>query len=690
MSRFLSIFLLFFAGFTATIPVRAEDAPENPDSMLKVLSHLPDDTNKLILYDAIVESISDDVVWPAYNDKMGTLAARLAQDKNPAIQRTAKRYLAACLNNKAVMKFYKSDVASAIELHLQGLKIREEVGDKTGITESLNNIGYALHQQGELEKAISFYRRALVIEQQTGDEKGKGLTLNNIGLTCYTQGKYREALGYYRMSLAIRQKMDDKQSTAATLNNMGTSFGKLNDFENSIRSFEESYKISEEIQNKRGMALSLTEIGNALVKQGNLKKALEVGLKAHSLALEVGFPVRIRATSQLLKNIYKAQGDYSKAFAMFELETQMRDTLQNEETKKTTLRQQFQYEFEKKEASLKAEQEKKDVIVQQQIQKQKILRNALFAVVGLMLILVLVLVNRYYSRQKTNGRLAAAYDSLKKTQQQLIQKEKLASLGQLTASIAHEIKNPLNFVNNFSELSRELVEEMKLEKTDEEKAEILSELEMNLSRIALHGRRADSIVKGMLHHSRTDGGEKHDSDLNAICDEAMNLAFHSIRSRIPDFNCVIDKIFDPQLPHIRIVQQDISRVLLNLLNNAFYAVRAKGIEISHQDQENETKSQPYSPRVSIITYRDGNNAVIRVTDNGNGIPEKIRSKIFDPFFTTKPSGEGTGLGLSISYDIIKAHQGEMKAESGDGEFTEFVISLPLGHMPAVASFEMHG
>jgi len=260
---------------------------------------------------------------------------------------------------------------------------------------------------------------------------------------------------------------------------------------------------------------------------------------------------------------------------------------------------------------------------------------------------------------------------LKSTQAQLIQSEKMASLGELTAGIAHEIQNPLNFVNNFSEVSTELIDEMKeeLKNGDIEEGIALAEnLKQNLEKINHHGQRASSIVKGMLEHSRTSSGQKELTDINALCDEYLRLSYHGLRAKDKSFNATMEITFDPTLPKIEVVPQDIGRVLLNLINNAFYAVH----ERSKKDESE------YVPTVSVTTELTANTQlIIAVKDNGSGIPDSIKEKIFQPFFTTKPTGQGTGLGLSLSYDIVKAHGGELKVETKEGEMSEFVILLPL-------------
>jgi signal transduction histidine kinase len=263
---------------------------------------------------------------------------------------------------------------------------------------------------------------------------------------------------------------------------------------------------------------------------------------------------------------------------------------------------------------------------------------------------------------------------LQATQRQLIQSEKMASLGELTAGIAHEIQNPLNFVNNFSEVSNELIDEMKeeLSRGDiEEAIAISTDIKSNLEKIHFHGKRADAIVKGMLQHSRTSSGQKELTDINALCDEYLRLAYHGLRAKDKTFNTEMETHFDPDLPKISIVPQDIGRVILNIINNAFYAVSEKSKVLSQKS------GSDYLPKVTVSTKSMDDKIEISISDNGNGIPDHIKDKIFQPFFTTKPTGQGTGLGLSLSYDIVKAHGGELTLESIEGKGTVFRIQIPI-------------
>ncbi|MBK6383129.1 MAG: two-component sensor histidine kinase [Chitinophagaceae bacterium] len=305
----------------------------------------------------------------------------------------------------------------------------------------------------------------------------------------------------------------------------------------------------------------------------------------------------------------------------------------------------------------------------------------LFALLTGILVVALILFRNNRQKQKANKVLETTLTNLKSTQSQLIQSEKMASLGELTAGIAHEIQNPLNFVNNFSEVNKELIAEMRVEiakgNYDEVNA-LAKDVEDNEEKINHHGKRADAIVKGMLQHSRsTNNATKEPTDINALADEYLRLAYHGLRAKDKSFNATMKTDYDESIGNISIVPQDIGRVILNLITNAFYVVNEK-----KKSPHPLKGGEDYEPVVTISTKRlgsplgDGGKIEVRVSDNGGGIPQKILDKIFQPFFTTKPTGQGTGLGLSLSYDIVKAHSGELKVETKEGEGSTFIITLP--------------
>ena len=272
--------------------------------------------------------------------------------------------------------------------------------------------------------------------------------------------------------------------------------------------------------------------------------------------------------------------------------------------------------------------------------------------------------------EKRTVDLKEALINLKASQTQLIHSEKMASLGELTAGIAHEIQNPLNFVNNFGEVSAELIDEMseEIKNGDFEEVEaIAKDLQSNLQKIIHHGKRADAIVKGMLQHSRANSGQEEPTDINALCDEYLRLSYHGLRAKDKSFNATLKMDFDPTVDNIHVVPQDMGRVILNLLTNAFYTVNEK----------KQKGISSYEPTVSISTRDLADSIEIMVSDNGNGMPKEVADKIFQPFFTTKPTGKGTGLGLSMSYDIVtKGHGGEIKVKTKVGEGTDFIIQIP--------------
>jgi signal transduction histidine kinase len=274
--------------------------------------------------------------------------------------------------------------------------------------------------------------------------------------------------------------------------------------------------------------------------------------------------------------------------------------------------------------------------------------------------------------------LAKSLEDLRTAQDRLVQTEKLASLGQLTAGIAHEIKNPLNFVNNFSAISVELIDELREalaganlnDKLQAQISEIADMLQGNLDKIVWHGKRADSIVKNMLLHSRQGSGEHRPIDINAVVEESLNLAYHGARAEKQGFNITLERSLDPTAGEVDLFPQEITRVLLNLISNGFYAATKRKAEANGGN---------YEPTLAAATKNLGDSVEIRIRDNGTGIPAEVREKMFNPFFTTKPAGEGTGLGLSLSYDIIvKQHAGSIEVDTQPGEFTEFRIVLPRG------------
>ncbi|WP_241737954.1 ATP-binding protein [Hymenobacter polaris] len=382
--------------------------------------------------------------------------------------------------------------------------------------------------------------------------------------------------------------------------------------------------------------------------------------------------------SQALSTAFAKEGDYAKAYQYYVQYTAYKDSLTAEATTRRLAALEYRQNLLRKEAQIQR-LTKERLLREQGARRQQQFVLGLGALVAVLGLVAFVLSRSNRARRRANAQLneqketlQTALADLQTAQNQLVQSEKMASLGELTAGIAHEIQNPLNFVNNFSEVSAELVDEL-LEHRQQPspdpalEAELLTDVRQNLHKISQHGHRASAIVRGMLEHARTSTGQKEPTDLNALLQEYGQLAYHSARAKDKAFQAHLALALDPQLGSVAVVPQDVSRVLLNIFTNAFYAVQ----------QKSRMAGPDYQPEVQVRTQRTAGQVCLQIRDNGLGIPEAIRQKIFQPFFTTKPTGEGTGLGLSLSYDIItKGHGGTLGLDSVEREYTEFTITLP--------------
>jgi signal transduction histidine kinase len=399
----------------------------------------------------------------------------------------------------------------------------------------------------------------------------------------------------------------------------------------------------------------------------DLDSAAWYSKKVLSEKIEKRYPIGLLKAANMLADIYDSQNKPDSTLKYLRIALTVKDSLFSRE--KTMAIQNLAFK----------EQEKQKEIEASELRYQNRLR--LYSLLGgliALLVIAGILLRNNRNKQKTNiilqqqkEKVESTLAELRSTQTQLIQSEKMASLGELTAGIAHEIQNPLNFVNNFSDVNTELIDELNQEADKgniEEMRAIAKNIRDNEQKINQHGKRADAIVKGMLQHSRTSSGQKELTDINALCDEYLRLAYHGLRAKDKSFNANFKTDFDNSIGKLNIISQDLGRAMLNLINNAFYAVSEK----------KKVSENGYEPGISVSTKRSNSMVEIKVRDNGNGIPKKVLDKIFQPFFTTKPTGQGTGLGLSLSYDIIKAHGGEIKVETREGEGSEFTIQLPQG------------
>jgi len=585
--------------------------------------------------------------------------------------------LAASYNNIGNIQAALGNYQETLKNYFASLKIKEKTGDKKSIANTYNNIGSTYYYQKEYEQALKYHREALKIREEIGDKAGIASSYNNIGIIYDDEGKDQEALKYHTLSLKIAEENGYLQDIALSNNNIGLLKLRQGLHAEALEYFREYLRISEEIEDFGGIADAHINMGSAFLKRNDFIAAGQYLGKALQLSKEVGNMDFIQNCYENLASLYSMQGKYKESLEHYKLYIAYRDSIFNEENTKKLVQAQMQYDFDKKESIAKAEQEKKDLLHQREKNVQVFAIALLILLVIAVLIIALIQWRSKKQKQTANHLLASQKSELettlaelKATQAQLIQSEKMASLGELTAGIAHEIQNPLNFVNNFSEVNAELLDEMQLEMEKgnvAEAIELATDIRENEKKINHHGKRADAIVKGMLQHSRSYTGIKEPADINALADEYLRLAYHGLRAKDKSFNASLKTEYDPEIGTIHIIPQDIGRVMLNLITNAFYAVTEK----------KNLNPSGYEPTVWVQTRKNGDNVQITVRDNGNGIPQKLRDKIFQPFFTTKPTGQGTGLGLSISYEIVtKGHSGDLRLISKEGEGAEFTITLP--------------
>ncbi|WP_232826656.1 tetratricopeptide repeat-containing sensor histidine kinase [Cognataquiflexum aquatile] len=602
------------------------------------------------------------------------------------------------LSNLGSIYYMLGNSSRALELHFESLKISEELDNKLRIGTSLNNIGTVyLKNQSTIGEALTFFKKSLEVFQGIDQKPGIATAAMNIGEVYYLESKYDSAIYFHQLALEL---CDGTLDATFPLTQLGEIYGELGNFQKAFGFHRRGLDISERLDAKFELTQGLLGLAKTQRQKGDFEDAISTLERAKLLAIEIDAKNELVDVHLNLAEIHASIGDYKAAYENEINAKTVREEIAKSSTEKMIQQLRFESELDKKEAQIEL------------LQKNTELKNAavfnqriiIFASLGGLLMFVIISISLFknnLSKQKANHllqvqkeeihaqreKVESAYDQLKSAQAQLIQSEKMASLGELTAGVAHEIQNPLNFVNNFSEVSGELVEEIEHEiakspekRNDSLVSEILKDVKSNLDKIAHHGKRADAIVKGMLAHSRPSTGEKEPTDINALCEEYLRLSYHGIQAKDKSFNeesfpIAMATEFDSGLPKVNIIPQNIGRVLLNMMNNAFQAFGNTDSK-SYMDK---IRNSEIKPTVTVSTKNLGNKIEITIKDNGPGIPDAIKDKIFQPFFTTKPTGQGTGLGLSLSYDIVKAHGGEIRVESKSGEGltgTAFTITLP--------------
>jgi len=571
------------------------------------------------------------------------------------------------------------DYATGIQYYLKGLKSYELADYGFGSAQIDNNIGATYVQKEDYKGSLPYLLRALTEESDYAarhkllgtEPELKSIVLENLG-ECYLNLKELDSAKYY-LDAAFKgaQEAHFRDIDGATLRDLGEVQELKENKTGALQYFRRPVISDRFIDDVENLSIAYLSISKFYHQNKITDSAIYYAQKALDTAAAGKYVQDVLNAGKALYTYYDEGHNLPDAYKYFKITTAAKDSLYSQDKVKQLLTLSFN-----------EKQRREELEVARADAQNKVRIYILLGGLGILLLLALIFWRTSKQRQKANHLLKkqkedieTAMEQLKSAQKQLIQSEKMASLGELTAGIAHEIQNPLNFVNNFSEVNTELLDEMQAEIDKgslEEVRAIAIDLQENEKKINLHGKRADAIVKGMLQHSQSGSGAKAFTDISALADEYMRLAYHGLRAKDKSFNAEMVTHFDADLPPINVIPQDIGRVMLNLLNNAFYAV----------NQKSKTAGPDYKPAVTAETFflprSPAGVGGLRVKDNGVGIPDAIKEKIMQPFFTTKPTGEGTGLGLSLTYDIVvKGHGGKIEVNSKEGEFTEFIITLPL-------------
>jgi len=536
------------------------------------------------------------------------------------------------------------DYTKANEIFFECVESSEHLKDTLSLVWSLAWLTSGFRDEGNFAEALKYCIKGMAIPKIWSST-----VWNTIKGSIYqAMNKPDSALFYL-----LKGDLDDGYTHVLT----GHAYAALGDDVRASEHYGKSIPLLSSDNNFKDLAYAYIGLARLYEKRTRPDSSIYYAKKGFTIAQSASFKKWVYETGLILSRAYE-KVDPAEAFHYYKLAMAAKDSMFNIQKVTEALSSRYSEQLRQKEEE-----------TTKMNYQNKVRTYVLLATLGFFLVLALILHRNNRQKQKARAKIEKAYADLKSTQAQLIQSEKMASLGELTAGIAHEIQNPLNFVNNFSDVNTELVDEasQEIEKGNiAEVKSILNDIKDNEQKINHHGKRADSIVKGMLQHSRTSTGIKEPTDINKLADEYLRLSYHGFRAKDKNFNAEIKTNFGTSLEKIEIVPQEIGRVFLNLINNAFYAVNEKA----------KQNIPGFTPTVTVKTNKIADKILISVADNGNGIPPKILDKIFQPFFTTKPTGEGTGLGLSLAYDIVKTHGGEIKVETNEREGSTFKIELP--------------
>ena len=662
MRKCLFISIIVFFSFHSHAQNNNIAEFDNLDSLVQLLEGMQDDTSKAKLFGKLSYGYAfvqaDSGLY--YGQKGIQLSEKLGY----------KNGIAYCTQSLSMVLWALGNYSNSLQHSLKALRLFEELKNDERIAYTYFILANIYRETSDYKRALNNVRKGISIYESMHLSLKIGYGI--VGSIYELQNKLDSALFYVQKA----HELDLRESGGK----WGWLYYLLGNIYKKMKNYDAAltyYRTALSLVTKKDIVETYNSLATLYKETGRIDSSIFYASEVLQKWSSVSYQKGILKATNTLADIYKEKNQRDSTIKYLELSVALNNKLFNQENERDIQNLAFN------------EQLRQDEIARERLQFRNELRLYTIIAAGIVLLVIAVLLwrnnlhrKRAYAllqnqKAETDRQKAKAEESLqelKAAQSQLVQQEKMASLGELTAGIAHEIQNPLNFVNNFSEVNTELIDEMQQELkagNSNEVINISNNIKENQEKINHHGKRADAIVKGMLQHSRSSSGVNEPTNINALADEYLRLAYHGLRAKDKSFNATMKTDYDKTIGTIDIIPQDIGRVILNLITNAFYAVTEK----------KKLAGESYEPVVSVSTKKINNKSdsyriEIRVRDNGNGIPQKILDKIFQPFFTTRPTGQGTGLGLSLSYDIIKAHGGELKVETKEGEGSDFIVLLP--------------
>ena len=643
--------LLLVPGGVAARELPAPTQSRAVDSLRWLLAQQQPDTLRVVLLCQV-----SDQLWTQRTDSAAVYAIKALT----LARRIGYRHGEGEALNRLGAALRESNLARALEVFQQSLRIAEATHDQALQAQNLRSIGIIYVYLRDRRQGLDYYFRALRIGERLHDDRRVVIELSNIGLAYDLFNQLDSARVYQERAYALARRLHTP--TNYILYGLGNVARKQGQPSEAKAFYRESIAESKKLHHLRSLNFSYVGLATLYQLLGQADSSIYYARLGYQAGQTNGFLRGVLNASTLLTQDFKARGFADSALKYQSVMLVMKDTLFGQE--KVMRLQSLDYRERQRAAQAAASQA---------ALKTRYRTYALVAGVVGLLALALILGRHGRQQERAKEALEQSLAELKTAQDQLVQAEKMAFLGELTAGIAHELQNPLNFVKNFAEVSTDLVDEITGDPRGPARdagleQEILAGLKQNLQKISQHGQRASSIIKGMLEHSRSGTSQREPTNLNRLVDESLRLAYQGLRTKEKDFSAQLTTDFDPDLPAVLAVPQDLSRVLINLCTNAFHAV---------EERQRQHPDGSYQPEVAVSTQATAGGVQIRVRDNGIGMPEHVKAKIFQPFFTTKPAGQGTGLGLSLSHDIVTTgHRGTLAVESEEGKGTEFVVTLP--------------